>query len=148
VDSWLEAVLEHLDPVPKSIGVEAMRSVDQHWWDSSRRLPDKELTLRRHFDADDQVTPWLVPMERAPEALRKICGDDPKPIAVSIPDGIMGQKFSDWVTLHIEVDDNLAAQAPFTEIGRSVTQADFPRIIEAIREQNREEFGPNADQPD
>jgi hypothetical protein len=28
-----------------------------------------------------------------------------------------------------------------------VTQADFPRIIEAIREQNREEFGPEADQP-
>ena len=44
--------------------------------------------------------------------------------------------------------DNLAAQAPFTEIGRSVTQADFPRIIEAIREQNREEFGPDADRPD
>jgi hypothetical protein len=148
VDSWLAAVLEHLGPVPQSIGVEAMRSVDQHWWDSSRRLPDKELTLRRHFDTDDQVTPWLVPMERAPETLRKICGDDPKPIAVSIPDGIMGRKFSDWVTLHIEVDDNLAAQAPFTEIGRSVTQADFPRIIEAIREQNREEFGPDADQPD
>jgi len=147
VDSWLEVVLEHLDPVPKSIGVEAMRSVDQHWWDSSRRLPDKELTLRRHFDADDQVTPWLVPTERAPEALRKICGDDPKPITVSIPDGIMGTKFSDWVTLQIEVDDNLAAQAPFTEIGRSVTQADFPRIIKAIREQNRAEFGPDADQP-
>jgi hypothetical protein len=29
-----------------------------------------------------------------------------------------------------------------------VTQADFPRIIEAIREQNREEFGPDADRPD
>jgi hypothetical protein len=28
-----------------------------------------------------------------------------------------------------------------------VTQADFPRIIEAIRGQNREEFGPDADRP-
>jgi hypothetical protein len=147
VDGWLEVVLEHLDPVPKSVGVEAMRSVDQHWWDSSRRLPDKELTLRRHFDIDEQVTPWLVSVGPAAESLREICGDNPRPVTISIPDGIMGLKFSDWVSLQIEVDDNLAAQAPFTEIGRSVTQADFPRIIEAIREQNRKEFGPGADQP-
>ena len=135
----LDAVLERL--------TEAMRSVDQHWWDSSRRLPDKELTQRRHFDIDEQVTPWLVPAALAPESLREFCGDDPKPVAISIPKGMMGVKFSDWVTLQIEVDDSLAARAPFTEIGRSVTQADFPRIIEAIREQNREEFGPDADKP-
>jgi hypothetical protein len=147
VDSWLLAVLEHLEPVPKPVGIEAMRSIDEHWWDSSRRLPDKELTQRRHLDIDDRVTPWLIPDALVPESLRAICGDHPSPVTVLIPDGIMGVKFSDYVTLQIEVDDNLAAQAPFTEIGRTVTQADFPRIIEAIREQNREEFGPDADQP-
>lgn len=148
VDSWFEAVIEHLGPVPRSVGVETMRSVDGHWWDSSRRLPDKELTLRRHFDIDDSVAPWLVPAAWAPKSLLAICGDAANPIAISIPDGMMGEKFADWVSLQIEVDDNLAAQAPFNEIGRSVSQADFPRIIEAIRVQNREAFGPGADQPD
>jgi len=147
VDTWLELLLEYLDPVPKSVGVEAMRSVDGHWWDSNRRLPDKELTLRRHMDIDGSIAPWLVPAARAPESLREICGDNPELVAIANPDGVLSLKFSDWVNLQIEVDDNLAAQAPFTEIGRSVTQADFPRIIEAIREQNREEFGPGADQP-
>jgi len=147
MDSWFAVVLEHLRPVPKSVGVEAMHSVDQHWWDSSRRLPDKELTRRRHFDIDNRVAPWLIPAARVPGSLREICGEDPDPVTISIPDGIMDLKFSDWVSLQIEVDDNLAALAPFTEIGRSVTQADFPRIIEAIREQNREEFGPDADRP-
>jgi hypothetical protein len=147
VDTWLELVLEYLDPVPKSVGVEAMRSVDKHWWDSSRRLPDKELTLRRHMDIDDSIAPWLVPTARAPESLREICGDDPDPVAIENPDGILRIQFSDWLSLEVEVDDNLAAQVPFTEIGRSVSQADFPKIIEAIREQNREEFGPDADQP-
>jgi len=147
VDSWLEVVLEHLGPVPKSVGVEAMHSVDQHWWNSSRRLPDKELTLRRNFDIDDRITPWRVPVALAPESLRETCGDDPNPVTISIASGMLGLKFSDWVSLQIEIDDNLAAQAPFSEIGRSVTQADFPRIIEVIREQNREEFGPDADQP-
>ncbi len=147
VDSWLEVVLEHLGPVPISVGAVSIQTDDQHWWDSSKRLPDKELTLRRNFNIDGQITPWLVPTELASESLRNICGDDPDPVTISIASRMMNVKFSDWVSLQIEVDDNLAAQVPFTEIGRSVTQADFPRIIEAIREQNREEFGPDADQP-
>jgi hypothetical protein len=147
VDTWLELLLEHLGPVPKSVGVEAMRSVDGHWWDSSRRLPDKELTLRRHMDIDDSIAPWLVPAALAPASLLEVCGDDPKPLAIANRHSVLGVEFPDWVSLQIEVDDNLAAQAPFTEIGRSVSQADFPRIIEAIREQNRKEFGPGADQP-
>ena len=62
-----------------------MRSVDKHWWDSSRRLPDKELTLRRHFDIDEQVTPWLVSVGLAPESLREICGDNPRPLRSRFP---------------------------------------------------------------
>ncbi len=50
--------------------------------------------------------------------------------------------------IRIEVDDRLAAQEPFLTMGRKITQADFPAIIQAIRAQNREEFGPDADQPD
>ncbi len=148
VDTWFELVLEYLGPVPKSVGVDAMHSVDGHWWDSSRRLPDKELTLRRHLDIDDEVAPWLIPAERAPESLREICGDDPEPVAVANPDSVLKTKLSNWVNLWIDVDDNLAAQPPFSEIGRTVSQADFPRIIEAVRAQNHEEFGPDADQPD
>ena len=67
---------------------------------------------------------------------------------IATPDSVLKMRFSDWVTLEIDIDDDLAAQTPFTEIGRKITQADYPRIIEAIREQNREEFGPDADQPE
>ena len=148
VDIWLALVLEHLQPVPKSVGVEAMRSIDGHWWDSNRRLPDKELTLRRNLDIDETVTPWLIPTGRAPRSLRNICGDNPKPIAIRNPGSALDIPLSNWVNLWIDVDDDLAAQAPFSEIGRTVSQADFPRIIEAIRAQNREEFGPDADRPD
>jgi hypothetical protein len=44
--------------------------------------------------------------------------------------------------------DELASQAPFTAIGRTVTQSDFPNIVEGIRQQNRAEFGDRADRPD
>ena len=48
----------------------------------------------------------------------------------------------------IEVDDDLAKQSPFTELGRTVTQKDFPAIVAAIREQNRAEFGGGSDRPE
>ncbi len=148
VDIWLALVLEHLQPVPQSVAIEAMHSIDGYWWDSSRRLPDKELTLRRNFDIDETVTPWLIPSGRAPESLLEICGENPKPVAIANPDSALDIPLSKWVNLWIDVDDDLAAQAPFSEIGRTVSQADFPRIIEAIRAQNRDEFGPDADRPD
>jgi hypothetical protein len=148
VDDWNARVLEVLGAVPKSVGEDAMRAVDQLWWDSSRRLPDKELTLRRNLDISDPITPWLVPEDRAPDSLREACGDAPQPLSISTRDSVLKVRFADWVTLEIDVDDNLAAQEPFTEIGRKITQNDYPRIIEAIREQNRGEFGPDADQPD
>jgi len=148
VDIWLALVLEHLEPVPQSVGIEAMRSIDGYWWDSSRRLPDKELTLRRNLDIDEMITPWLIPSERAPESLLEICGENPKPVAIANPDSALDIPLSNWVNLWIDVDDGLAAQSPFSEIGRTLSQADFPRIIEAIRAQNREEFGPDADRPD
>jgi len=148
VDIWLALVLEHLQPVPQSVAIEAMHSIDGYWWDSSRRLPDKELTLRRNFDTDETVTPWLIPSGRAPESLLEICGENPKPVAIANPGSALDIPLSKWVNLWIDVDDDLAAQAPFSEIGRTVSQADFPRIIEAIRAQNRDEFGPDADRPD
>jgi hypothetical protein len=146
VGIWLEQVLDYLMPVPKSVGIEAMYAVDGHWWDSNRRLPDKDLTLRRSFDIDGSIGPWLVPAERMPASLRAICGDAPDPVFVTNFDEMVGENFQDWVDIEIEVDENLAAQAPFTEIGRTISQDDFSRIIETIREQNREEFGPEAHQ--
>jgi hypothetical protein len=146
-DAWIRLVAHHLGAVPKDVATEAMYSIDQHWWDSSRRLPDKELTLRRHLDADETIEPWLIPPDRAPESLREVCGENPKPAVVKFPSSMLDLRFSDWVEVVIEVDDNLAAQEPFTELGRRITDRDFPKIIESIREQNRREFGPGADQP-
>ena len=48
----------------------------------------------------------------------------------------------------MHVDPAIASQPPFDALSSSVTQDDFPAILEAIREQNRREFGPFADRPD
>ncbi len=148
VNQWLRQVVEYLEPVPRELGVEATGAVDKLWWDSDARVPDKRLVLRRNMDFEGTLTPWLVPTSRMPASLREACGDSPEPQRLAAPEEYGGVAFGDWITLEIVVDDGLAKQSPFTELGRSVTQQDFPAIVAAIRAQNRAEFGEGADRPD
>ncbi len=145
---WLARGLEFLEPVPQEVTRDALRAVDGLWWDSSTRLPDPRLVLRRSFEYRDPVMPWLVPPSRAPESLKAACGEEPDPLPLPLVTRALGLDIDDFVRLEIEVDDNLAAQEPFRTMGRKITDKDFPAIIAAIREQNREEFGPEADVPD
>ena len=137
-----------LGPVPREVGVAAAEAVDKLWWDSDARVPEKALVLRRNMDFEGTVLPWLVPPSRMPAELSNLCGDTPEPHVLHAPETYAGVTFGDWVTLEIEVSDEIAERFPFTEIGRTITQSDFPTIVEAIREQNRSEFGDDADRPD
>ena len=71
-----------------------------------------------------------------------------RPLPLRYRESYEDYRFGDLLTYQVEVDDRLAAQEPFTTLGRTITQADFPAIMAAMREQNREEFGPKADRPD
>lgn len=137
-------------PCFRNFGNGTLVAVDGVWWDSGTRLPDPRLVLRRSFEFEDPVRPWLVPASLTPEPLREKlqshCGEPAKPLPFG--DRIEEYGLGEFATLEIEVDDRLAAQEPFLTLGRKITQADFPAIIEAIRAQNREEFGRNADRPD
>jgi hypothetical protein len=150
ITQWLDQAIAQLGGVPEELGREATRAVDGVWWDSGTRLPDPRLVLRRSFEFQGPVMPWLVPDSQATpelrEALAERCGTV-APLPLPLVDEAEGYSFADFARLEIEVDDNLAAQEPFPTLGRKVTQADFPAIIEEIRRQNRVEFGPDADRP-
>jgi FAD/FMN-containing dehydrogenase len=148
VDQWLRQVIAYLQPVPRNVAVDAAESVDKLWWDSDALTPSKEQVLRRTMNFQKVIEPWLVPVSRMPETLREACGDAPEAQNLNAPEEHSGVGFGKWITLEIVLDDELAGQAPFTTIGRTVTQSDFPRIVEEIRKQNRAEFGDRADRPD
>jgi hypothetical protein len=152
VTAWLLQGIDYLGAVPKEVSRDAMRAVDGTWWDSSKRLPDPSLVLRRDLDIESPQVPWLVPDSLATpalrETLRRHCGEDPAPARLAHRSSAAGIVLSDLVTLRIAVNDGIAAQSPFPEIGRVITQKDFPAIVAAIREQNRDEFGQDADRPD
>ena len=151
VTLWLDEAIAHLGGVPEDVARGAARAVDGVWWDSGTRLPDPRLVLRRSFEFQSPVEPWLVPDSLAGPELREElaarCGGS----VTSLPLPFMGRRagyvLADFARLEIEVDDNLAGQEPFPKLGRKVTDADFPEIIAAIRRQNRVEFGSDADSP-
>ena len=148
VDQWLRQIVEFLQPVPKDVGFEASEAVDKLWWDSDAGTPSKQQVLRRSMDFEGEIEPWLVPASRMPAALRENCGDAPDPQVLNAPEGYSGVDFGQLITLEIEVNDDIASRHPFTETGRTITQSDFPRLVEAVRKQNRAEFGDDADRPD
>jgi hypothetical protein len=152
VDAWLEAALELLGAVPRGLGREVSEAVDGLWWDSTRRLPDLQLVLRRNFGIGPPVRPWLAGDAVLSEPLRgrldEACGGDRTPIDFANPAVRGAVALADYVTLEIEVDDALAAQAPFASQGRRLTQAAFPAVVAAIRAQALAELGPRADRPD
>ncbi len=147
VDHWLAEVLRGLEAVPRELGIEAARSLDGFWWDSEVRLPSIALVRKRNLDLSP-LLPWLLPADRMPETLRSACGVDPQPLVLGIPEAHGGAAFWRRATLEIEIAEELASREPFASVGRRITQADFPAIIEFIRAQVRSRFGPEADRPD
>jgi hypothetical protein len=80
--------------------------------------------------------------------VRRECGGWPSPVSLTLPSSFEGTPLRRLARLELRVDPAIANQPPFDGLGPFVTQDDFPVIVAAIREQNRREFGPNADRPD
>jgi hypothetical protein len=151
-DAWLRAAVGYLGPASKKAATEAMQSLDGVWWQSGLRLPDPRVLLRRDISIGETFTPWLVPKSRASEALSALvlreCGGWQSPVSLSIPSSFDGTPLRTLAMLELQVDPAIASQPPFDALGPFVTQDDLPVILAAIRDQNRREFGVDADRPD
>ena len=153
MDAWIKQTLQRLDAVPKESGAAAMHSVDGAWWDSTKRVPDWKLVTRRNMDIGGEITPWRVVLahreEQGKPDLFTACRGEDKVLHLRNPKGFEGKMFRDILRLEIEVDEKLAANGfPFPRPGsRTITQEDFPSIIQQIRKENAAEFGEGADRP-
>jgi hypothetical protein len=152
MDAWIQQVGRRLGAVPMAESRAALKSVDGLWWDSRKRIPDWQLVLRRNFEIGPEVAPWLVADATPPlppDRRFEDCPSPPDPLVLRAPDGFEGLAFRDFVSLEIDVGDELAANGfAFPRAGsRVVTQEDYPFIIAAIRRENAAAFGAPADAP-
>jgi hypothetical protein len=152
MDAWIEQVGKRLGALSTNQSRAAVQSMDGIWWDSTRRVPDWQLVRKRSFDTGPVVAPWLVAdATPPPDAGKRFTGCDAgsDPVVLRAPDGFEGLLFRDYMTLTIDVGDEMAAAGfPFVRDGsRSITQDDFPRIIGEVRREIVEAFGAGADRP-
>jgi len=150
MDAWIPRVLERLDAVSKDSARHALYSVDGVWWDSSKRLPDRALLRRRSFEIGPDLTPWLVTMTYAPiPGPYHDCDGRGDALVLHLPPSFDNLSFAGVISVEIGVGDTLLAHnfpLPRTD-SHTITQADFPGIIDHIRRENADAFGPDADHP-
>ena len=143
---------DRLGGQPGPVGHAAAQDADGVWWDSKAKLPSKALVLRRYFDIQgNRVAPWRVTDidDEASAEVTEPCGDAERHV-IWLADELGGIPIRDLVELRIQVNDELLeAGFPLPEGGRQpVTPADFPELIEHLRRENDEEFGPGSDRPE
>ncbi len=99
----------------------AMEKVENIWWTGKKALPSKKILLKRYFDADSILTPWLVP---------ELISDLP-PYKLNKPDG----KFSNLYQLRIKLNYKFPIKTILpSQIGRTITQDDFGLFMNYIKQ--------------
>jgi hypothetical protein len=150
MNAWMSVAFKRMQVTTKASATAAMYAVAGRWWDSTKRIPDWQLVLRRNFETGPSLTPWLVSTAFAPEPGASVgCDNAGPPLRLRNPSSFEGVRFDHDATLQIDVDDTLAANGfPFPRRkSRRITQADFPAIIEEIRRENGAAFGGGHDRP-
>jgi hypothetical protein len=148
MDRWTRTALRKLGALDRDAGVQVADLVDGLWWDSSRRVPDARLLLRRNFDISRVVRPWTVELSGrlSSEDRAKPCAPGEERVPLPIPDALGDVAFADFVSLRIQPDPELAARLPTRNV--EISQADFDAVVASIRAAALVEFGPRADSPD
>ncbi len=152
MEAWLGEALRRLGAVPKAQARLAMTAVDGLWWDSSKRVPDWRLVTRRCLAMASPISPWIVADAvtdgPAAPALEQMCKDQPPPLPLVIRDQLGDLKIADIVTVQLEFTDWIPDHFPLPATkGSTVTQADFPAIVEQIQREGAKDLGPHFDQP-
>lgn len=144
MQAWIREGLRRLGVVSKDGARAAMQAVDGLWWDSSKRVPEFTLVTRRYIHTEPQVPAWLV---SAP-AVREACSGQPPPLPLVIDHRIGEREISDLVTVEFEFGTWLPKNFPLPLAeGTTVTQADFPVIMDDIRREGAASLGPEFDKP-
>ncbi len=153
MDAWIPEALRRLGAVSVAEGRAAMKSVDGLWWDSTKAAPDNKLVTRRDTNIGTSHAGWLVSEAVAPEKLapelRQMCAREPPPLTLDVPDHLGDKKIADLVTLEFQFKGWLPESTfPLpARKGVTLTQADFPAIMEGVRRDGARDMGAGFDRP-
>ena len=100
----------------------AMEKVNHLWWTSEKRLPSKNVLLKRYLDVNPELEPWLIPDDE----------EFPDPCPLSKPDPTLNNDYR----LSIRLNHKFPLKAMFLNHShRTVTQNDFGLLISYIQKE-------------
>lgn len=137
-DIWLQRTLMWLGAVPESECRQYMNAVDQLWWDSNERLPEKFIVLKRNYNMATVQTPNLVSEAAAVSQPAGVsCTDGVKPERITVRDRIYDRPISDWVHIAFSVGEkyrpSFSSEAAFRTGAGIITPAEFQAIADMDR---------------
>lgn len=98
----------------------AMEEVHNIWWTREKPLPSNKTILKRYFDFDDKLEPWILtePLVKSNPYLLDKPSCDPSSYS-----------------FQIELRGNFEVYSLHKQVGPIITQADFPGIVQFIESQ-------------
>ncbi len=108
---------------------EAMELVRENWWSREFKLPSKNILLKREFEIENCLTPWLVPELSE--------NQETEPVELCVPELTSNNiSLEDMYELRIKLNHKFPVKKLLSkEAKRYITQKDFELLIqEAIRE--------------
>ena len=146
-DIWLKNTVKYMGAVPEESTRAYIGAVDQSWWNSNERLPEKYVVLKRDYDVGLKKTPLLIPIEKVATVENPghmSCSDSAKPVELSIEESLYGFAIKDLVTVQVTIDpehhDVFAFPSDKHRAESRVTQADFQSIADAARAHDEQEM--------
>jgi hypothetical protein len=98
----------------------ALEKVDNIWYDSTKRFPNKKVIIKRYLDGGTELYPWLIPESE----------NTYTPFVLQKPD----QSYSDCYELQIKLNYHFPVKSIFGDTSeRLITQKDFPVMIDQIQ---------------
>lgn len=141
-----------LGPVDASLSEQATLELDGLWWNSDEWLPDRGVVTRRYMDSDGDLLPWLFPDAQASSDLRArlagSCGETPDPTRFVVASSLGALVFDDYATLTLTMNDFLEGHPALVHMGERFTHRELPLLVEQVRRENWEKYGPRAELPD
>ena len=146
-DIWLKNTVNFMGAVSIESTRAYIGAVDKSWWDSSQRLPEKYVVLKRIYDVGLEQSPLLVPAgivaaANNPELMT--CDPASPPVQLSITDSLYGYSLSDLVTVQVKIapkyQDVFAFPGDQQREESRVTQADFQKIADAAHAHDGKEM--------
>lgn len=151
--AYIRQALVNLEAQPPEAARAIMASLDGRWWDSSLRLPDTHLVMRRGFPAEEAspgratVTPWLASdafdADAQPPALAVCAGSEVR--TLSLPDHLAGRPISELVHLSF-APEAWAATLPSATPG-IVEESELDALVETTRAAMAAVMGTGFDAP-